>query len=67
MTVFLADTVAPNRATAKWWKVTRFNTGQPCTNGHRADRYTHNADCMECARERKQRRSASRKSEAITP
>jgi hypothetical protein len=51
MTVFLADPVESNRATAKWKRTTRYNTGQPCTGGHRADRYTCSGRCVECARE----------------
>lgn len=34
----------------------RYSTGEPCSNGHVAMRFTRNATCVECERERKTRR-----------
>jgi hypothetical protein len=33
----------------------RYNTGQPCAQGHSAERYTSSAMCVQCVRERQQR------------
>lgn len=30
----------------------RYNTGKPCQNGHLAERYSSNGECVECARRR---------------
>ena len=44
------------RREAKMHGAPRFNNGNFCENGHKADRYTSNGVCVECHREKQQDR-----------
>lgn len=43
------------RAEARDARLSRYFTGQPCPNGHIAERFTYNYSCVACKRERRNR------------
>lgn len=50
------DKTTMTRKEARTQGLKFYNTGEPCVNGHYADRYTSNGGCVECLAEQKAKR-----------